>query len=83
MAEDDGGEGGEGKLPRVDHGPLNEGAVGKNIPFLTKVDNGVLNIQCISRTRNQTPLSAQFSGVQFAMCFVCLLVIWEYVDESG
>jgi hypothetical protein len=28
MAEDDEGEGG-GKLPHVDHGPLNEGAVGK------------------------------------------------------
>ena len=31
MAEDDGGEGGEGKLPCVDHGPLNEGAVGKTM----------------------------------------------------
>ena len=32
MAEDD--DRGEGKLPRVDHGPLNEGAVGKiNMEF--------------------------------------------------
>ena len=32
MAE--GEEGGEGKLPCVDHGPLNEGAVGKRKMYL-------------------------------------------------
>ena len=35
MAEEGGEEGEEGKLPCVDHGPLNEGAVGKKAPKRT------------------------------------------------
>ena len=56
MAEDDGGEGGEGKLPRLDHGPLNERAVEKireNHKSLINGNFGTHKLPCFDNFRIQ------------------------------